>query len=84
MKNIIGVRLIKSGKLYYFDAKNQNVNLSDRVIVETEHGQELARVVKKLKENEIKSEKYSSIVRVATKEDIKKDQENDKKAKEAL
>ncbi len=84
MKNIIGVRLIKSGKLYYFDAKNQNVNLSDRVIVETEHGQEIARVVKKLKENEIRSEKYSSIVRVATKEDIKKDQENDKKAKEAL
>ena len=45
MKTIIGVRLKKIGKVYYFDPENYNLNVGDYVIVETALGEEYAEVV---------------------------------------
>lgn len=85
MKNIIGVRLKKNGKLFFFDALDNTLEVSDNVLVETERGEELARVVKILTESEINEEKeYEKIIRKATNEDIEKIKENEEKAKEAL
>lgn len=85
MKNIIGVRLKKNGKLFFFDALDNKLEVSDNVLVETERGEELARVVKILTENEINKDKeYDKIIRKATIEDIEKIKENELKAKEAL
>lgn len=45
MKTIIGVRLKKIGKVYYFDPEHYNLNVGDYVIVETSLGEEYAEVV---------------------------------------
>lgn len=85
MKNIIGVRLKKNGKLFFFDALDNKLEVSDNVLVETEHGEELARVVKILTDSEINEEKeYEKIIRKATNEDIEKIKENELRAKDAL
>lgn len=41
MKNIIGVRFKKPGKVYFFDPGNLQLKKQDKVIVETSQGQEL-------------------------------------------
>lgn len=85
MKNIIGVRLKKNGKLFFFDALDNKLEVSDNVLVETERGEELARVVKVLTDSEINEEKeYEKIIRKATNEDIEKIKENELRAKDAL
>ena len=45
MKTIIGVRLKKIGKVYYFDPGENVLKVGDYVIVETALGEEYAEVV---------------------------------------
>ena len=45
MKTIIGVRLKKIGKVYYFDPEENVLNVGDNVIVETSLGEEFGEVV---------------------------------------
>ncbi len=45
MKNIIGVRFKKLGKIYFFNPKTIKVKKGDKVIVETAQGQEYGEVV---------------------------------------
>ena len=40
LKNIIGVRFKKLGKIYFFNPKNLKVHKGDKVIVETAQGEE--------------------------------------------
>ncbi|MDO4282074.1 MAG: regulatory iron-sulfur-containing complex subunit RicT [Clostridia bacterium] len=84
MKNIIGVRFKKTGKLSFFDALDNELKIADHVLVNSERGEELARVVKILNENEIEDKEYEKIIRKATEKDISTIRENEKKAKEAL
>ncbi len=84
MKNIIGVRFKRTGKLFFYDAKDNELKISDLVLVNSEHGEELARVVKILDEKEIQDKEYDEIIRKATQEDISIIKENEKKANEAL
>ena len=86
MKEIIGVRFKRPGKIYFFDPKKYKIRKGQFVIVETSMGEEYAEVVisnrlideKKL-ENELKP-----IVRIATYHDKKHHEENKKKEKEAF
>ena len=58
MKTIVGVRLKKIGKVYYFDPGTWKLNIGDSVIVETSLGEEFAEVVianKEVSENRIVS-----------------------------
>jgi cell fate regulator YaaT (PSP1 superfamily) len=45
-KTVIGVRFMRVGKLYHFDASEYSVRPGDRVIVETTRGRQLGEVVK--------------------------------------
>ena len=45
MKNIIGVRFKKLGKIYFFNPKNLRVRKGDKVIVETAQGEEYGEVM---------------------------------------
>ncbi len=45
MKNIVGIRFKKPGKIYFFDPDELEINKQDKVVVETAMGQELGEVV---------------------------------------
>ena len=86
MKNIIGVRFKKLGKIYFFNPKNLRVRRGDKVIVETALGEELGEVVAKKKlltDTELNSP-LKKVIRIANHKDIKHVEENKKKEKEAF
>ena len=86
LKNIIGVRFRKPGKVYFFDPENLDIQKQDKVIVETSMGQELGEVViskKSIAEEELTTP-LKKVIRIATPKDIKHDQENRKKEQEAF
>ncbi len=86
MVEIVGVRFRKAGKIYYFDPKGLSLGVGEKVIVETVRGLEIGSVV--IANRMIEEEKcfmpLSPVIRAATPEDIKKDEENERKEKEAL
>ncbi len=86
MKTVIGVRLKRPGKIYYFNPKNKKINKGDFVIVETTFGQEYAEVV--MGNKEIPDEKVvaplKDIIRVATPKDKAQNETNKKKEREAF
>lgn len=85
MESIIGVRFRKTGKLYYFNSLQFGLKIGDNIIANTERGEELGRVVKILKKEELSEDlKVDNIIRPATKKDIEIFHENEKKAKSAL
>ena len=87
MKQILGVRFSKTGKLYYMDAKEYSVKVGDVVIAESERGLELARVVS-LHDietiSEVENIEIRTIERLATKADIEKQKKLDVDAKKVL
>ena len=86
MITIIGVRFRKSGKVYYFGPAGLPVKKGDHVIVETIRGIEYGLVV--LAPKEMPEEKIVSplkdVIRIATPEDAKISEENEKLEKEAF
>ncbi len=86
MKNIIGVRFKKPGKIYFFDPRNLKISKGDSVIVETAMGQEYGEVM--IPNREIPEEKVVSplkkVIRVATYKDKKHYEENKRNEKEAF
>lgn len=85
MENIIGVRFKKTGKLYYFNPLQFGFRIGDNVIANTERGEELGRVVKILKKEELKDDvEIEDIIKPATKKDLEIFKENEEKANEAL
>ncbi len=45
MKEIIGVRFKRPGKIYFFDTQGRKINKDEYVIVETAMGEEYAKVI---------------------------------------
>lgn len=86
MVEIVGVRFRKAGKIYYFDPKGLTLEVGRKVIVETVRGLEIGDVViaNRMVEEEKCYMPLSPVIRAATPEDIKKDEENKRKEKEAL
>ena len=86
MKNIIGVRFRKPGKVYFFDPGDLEIEKQNKVIVETSMGQEIGEVVisKKSIMEENLATPLKKVIRVATPKDIKHDEENRQKEKEAF
>ena len=86
MKNIIGVRFKKLGKIYFFNPKNLRVKKGDKVIVETAQGDEYGEVV--IPNRHIEDEKIltplKKVIRIANYKDHKQDEECRKKEKEAF
>ena len=86
MKNIVGVRFKKPGKIYFFDPGYIQLNQKDKVIVETSMGEEVGEVV--INKRSVPDEKIvaplKKVVRLATKKDLKHCEENQQKEKEAF
>ena len=68
----VGVRFKEAGKVYYFDAGENDLHVGSYVVVETSHGQEIGRVVISADQviaSDIK-ETLKPITRVAAPEDL--------------
>ncbi len=86
MIEVVGVRFVNAGKIYYFDPLDFNIEKNLNVIVETARGVELGTVVvypKKIDENELTSP-LKPIIRIATDEDKQIYNENIEKSKETF
>ena len=86
MKNIIGIRFKKLGKIYFFNPKGFRVKKGDKVVVETSQGEELAEVL--IPNRYVEDEKIvaplKTVVRMATYKDIKRHEECKKIEEEAF
>lgn len=86
MLKIIGVRFKSVGKIYYFDPKDYDVKMGDKVIVETARGVECGEVA--LVDREIDETRFTNpvkgIIRLATPNDMKTIEKNRQKEKHAF
>lgn len=86
MVDVIGVRFRPNGKIYYFAPGTFEIEVGQNVIVETARGVEFGSVV--LGKRQITEERIIStlkpVIRIATEEDVRKQEENKKKSKEAF
>ena len=86
MKNIVGVRFKRLGKIYFFNPEGLKVKKGDFVIVETVQGEEYGEVIipNRIIEDEKLLEPLKTIIRFATPKDKKHYEECKKKEKEAF
>ena len=86
MVEVIGVRFRDTGKIYFFNPLNYEVEVGDHVIVETARGMEYGKVV--YNRREIDEKKMNSaikpIIRKATPADDEKNEKNKQKCKDAF
>ncbi len=86
MHEVIGISFEKGNRIYFFLKKNLDVKKGDTVVVETERGQQICTAVTDTVE--IPDSKVVTplrpILRIATKEDKRKAEENKKTSFEAL
>ena len=86
MADIVGIRFKRAGKVYYFDAAGIELEAGDYAIVKTSRGMELGHVViapGQVLAGEVE-ETLSPVIRKAEPEDIKRAEELEAKAEEAL
>lgn len=86
MKNIVGVRFKKTGKVYFFDPGYIQLNLKDKVVVETSMGEDIGEVVinkRKIEENKL-TKPLKRVIRLANPKDLKRLAENVGKEKKAF
>ncbi|MBQ4524186.1 MAG: stage 0 sporulation family protein [Lachnospiraceae bacterium] len=86
MVEVVGVRFRKTGKIYLFCPGKYDLKVGDNVIVETARGVEYGWVVlgKRNTEEEKIISTLKTVIRKATPEDEKRNEENHKKSKEAF
>ena len=86
MKNIVGIRFRKPGKVYFFDPGYIRLNPKDKVIVETSLGEDIGEVV--ISKRELPEEKVPKdlkrIIRLASYKDIKRQEDNKQKERDIL
>ena len=83
---VVGVRFRKAGKVYYFDPLEFDIKQGSNVIVETARGVEFGYVVmgiRDLPEEKI-TQPLKPVLRPATEEDVKAQEENAAREKEAF
>ncbi|MGX8706271.1 MAG: PSP1 domain-containing protein, partial [bacterium] len=86
MATVIGVRFKKAGKVYYFDPNGFWPRPDDGVVVETMRGLEYGEVVtgqRTVDESQLTSP-LKKVVRLATVEDIRRAETNERREKEAF
>ena len=86
MKNIIGVRFRRLGKIYFFDPQYLILRKGNMVIVDTTDGEDIAEVMipnRKIDEEKI-VEPLKKVLRIANQRDMKHYEECKKKEEEAF
>lgn len=83
---VVGIRFRASGKVYYFDPKGNRVSAGDCAIVETVRGSEFGEVSfgNRMIRKSDATTPLRPMLRVATEEDIARNEENRAKEQEAL
>ena len=86
MKNIIGVRFRRLGKIYFFDPQYLILKKGDYIIVDTEDGEDIAEVAMSNRkvENQKIVEPLKRVLRIANQRDKARYEECKKKEKEAF
>lgn len=86
MIKVVGVRFRTAGKIYYFDPMKLEMKAGDKVIVETARGVELGTVMTAPKDvpEETVIQPLKPVIRIATPEDLKVEERNHEKEKEAF
>lgn len=86
MKNIVGIRFKKPGKIYFFDPGDLDLKLGDSVIVETAMGKEIGviSVINRKVDEKKLQEPLKKIIKIADSKDLKHQKDNVRKEKEAF
>ena len=85
MTKAIGINFRENCKIYFFNPRNLQLRIGDKVIVETKLGKELGTVktaAREIDESKLE-EPIKNVIKIASKEDIEHQLENIKKEKEA-
>lgn len=86
MQKVVGIKYSPEGKAYYFSANGLDLNVNDKVIVDTINGEEFGIV--DFKEREVNNSavvgELKPVLRLASKEDEKRRKDLDDKAKKAV
>jgi cell fate regulator YaaT (PSP1 superfamily) len=80
MADAVGIRFRPCGKIYDFEVNGTPVKKGDLVVVESELGLSIGTVV--VDRHEIDGKELKKVIRLATEEDIKQKEENDKLSEE--
>ena len=86
MTNVIGVRFRRAGKVYFFSPGKLEIRRGENVIVETARGVEFGHVVagpRKVEEEKI-TQPLKSVIRIANKDDYRREEKNREREKEAF
>ena len=86
MKEIVGIRFKKVGKIYYFSPNGINFNIGDYAVVETARGIECGEIAianRDVDDNAV-NVPLKSIIRKADEEDLKNMEKNKLREKEAF
>jgi len=86
LKNIVGVRFRRLGKIYFFNPQYIMLKKDDMVIVDTDEGEEIGKVAipsRSIDEEKVQKE-LKRVIRIANERDLKRYQECQKNEKEAF
>lgn len=86
MTEVVSVKFKDTGKSYFFEPAGKTVKLGDKVVVETQNGNELGTISEEahIVEDSSLTLPLKKVVRIATDKDLKRVEENKKKADEAF
>ena len=86
MSRIAGLNFRNGGKIYYFDTEDLDVHMRDKVIAETSRGKEFGTVMVVLDSEQISLRRspLKGLLRIATEEDLKREEENLEKEDKAF
>jgi cell fate regulator YaaT (PSP1 superfamily) len=85
-ENIVGIRFQRAGKVYYFDPSGIDLEVDEHIVVETEHGLKIGRVViapKQVLSNEL-TKPVKPVLRKASPQDFQQQDKGREKEKKAL
>lgn len=85
MKKVVGVNFRENGRTYYFNPNGLDLKIGDNVVVETKMGQEFGTIKainREIDETKLK-EPLKDIIKIATRNDIKHQEENIKEENKA-
>jgi len=85
-KIVVGVRFRRAGRVEYFDPAGIDLDINDRVVVDTEHGPKIGRVViaqRQIVASEL-TEPLRAVLRKAVPEDLEQQERQHLKEQEAL
>jgi cell fate regulator YaaT (PSP1 superfamily) len=86
MSELVGIRFQPSGKIYYFETQDHSLQINDYVLVDTNRGKDLGRVVipPDHAQPKIPPETLKPVIRKATIDDIKQYERQKKRTEKAL